>query len=247
MDLGLAGRRAAVAASSSGLGLATAAALAGEGVQVVMCGRDRARLDAAVSRVDGARGVVADVSTPQGAEGFVHTAVDLLGGVDILVTNAGGPPAGSFESIDDIAAYSRAFELNCLSAVAMCRVGVPEMRRRGWGRVVAITSVTVRQPAHALILSTVARAGLTGFLKTLARDVAADGVTVNSLQPGLHRTARLLELHGDPASLAAGIPAGAIGEPSDFGAVVAFLCSDRARYVTGTALPVDGGTYSGLM
>jgi 3-oxoacyl-[acyl-carrier protein] reductase len=121
------------------------------------------------------------------------------------------------------------------------------MRRRGWGRVVAVTSIAVREPIATLILSNTARAGLTGFLKTTAREVAGDGVTVNSLQPGLHRTARLTDVYGDDLSpLAATIPAGVIGDPDDFGAIAAFLCSDAASFITGAAIPVDGGGSHGL-
>jgi 3-oxoacyl-[acyl-carrier protein] reductase len=141
-----------------------------------------------------------------------------------------------------------ALELNCLSVIAMCDAAVPAMQAAGWGRVVAITSLAVRQPNPALILSNTARAGATGFLKTLAREVAGDGVTVNSLQPGLHDTERVRQLHGgDPAQLVGQVPAGALGEPSDFGAVAAFLCSEHARFVTGAAIPVDGGAYAGLL
>ena len=134
-----------------------------------------------------------------------------------------------------------------MSVVAMCKVAVPAMQERGWGRVVAITSISVRQPIATLILSNTARAGATAFLKTLAREVAADGVTVNSVQPGLHATDRLKQLHGgDTRGAAAGIPAGVVGDPADFGVVVAFLCSEQARFITGAAIPVDGGAYSGL-
>ena len=130
----------------------------------------------------------------------------------------------------------------------MCQAVVPAMQAAHWGRVVAITSIAVRQPIPDLILSNTARAGVTGFLKTLALEVAADGVTVNSVQPGLHDTDRLQGLHGgNPAALAAGVPTGTIGRPDDFGAVVAFLCSDQARYMTGAAIPVDGGTYRALL
>jgi 3-oxoacyl-[acyl-carrier protein] reductase len=122
------------------------------------------------------------------------------------------------------------------------------MQAQGWGRVVAITSIAVRQPIAELILSNTARAGVTGFLKTLAREVAADGVTVNSLQPGLHDTERIRELHGgDPSAAAATVPAGELGQAEDFGTVAAFLCSEPARYITGAAIPVDGGAHGGLL
>jgi 3-oxoacyl-[acyl-carrier protein] reductase len=163
------------------------------------------------------------------------------------VTNAGGPPPGTFASTD-LDAYEPALELNLLSVVAMCKTAVPAMQERHWGRVVAITSIAVRQPIGTLILSNTARAGATGFLKTLAREVAVDGVTVNSVLPGLHATDRLKALHGgDPSAAARGIPAGVVGDPADFGAVVAFLCSESAKFITGAAIPIDGGSDSALL
>jgi 3-oxoacyl-[acyl-carrier protein] reductase len=246
MDLGIAGRTAAVAGASSGLGLACARALAAEGVRVAICGRDRDRIEAAAGGVDGAVPIVADVSTVEGATAFVDAAADALGPLDILVPNAGGPPPGDFASTP-LAAYAPALELNLLSTVAMCEAAVPAMCERGWGRVVAITSVTVRQPSPSLILSNTARAGVTAFLKTLAVEVAGRGVTVNSVQPGLHLTDRARRLYGgDTDRAAADVPAGRMGDPADFGAVVAFLCSEHARFVVGAALPIDGGTYQGL-
>lgn len=237
MDLGLKGKRAVVPAASAGLGFAAARALAGEGARVVICGRDAARVERAAAEL-GVTGVVADVSTPEGAGAFVEEAADLLGGIDILVPNAGGPPPGTFSSTP-LDAYAPALALSLLSVVAMCQVAVPPMRERGWGRVVAITSISVRQPIPTLILSNTARAGVTGFLKTLALEVAADGVTVNSVQPGTHATDRVRQVYGDD------VPE-RIGDPADLGACVAFLCSEQAKFVTGAALPVDGGAYLGL-
>ncbi len=251
MDLGISGRRAAVAAASGGLGLGTARALVADGVDVAICGRDPARLAGAVAELEdlaGGRvhGLTADVGTIEGAQAFLAEATELLGGVDILVPNAGGPPPGGFRSTD-LAAYAPALELSLLSTIAMCQAAVPAMRAQGWGRVVAITSISVRQPIPGLILSNTARAGLTGFLKTLALEVAGDGVTVNSVQPGSHATDRLREMHGgDLTAAAAAAPTGELGRPEDFGAAVAFLCSDQARYITGAALPVDGGSYRAL-
>jgi 3-oxoacyl-[acyl-carrier protein] reductase len=248
MDLGIAGRTAAVAAGTAGLGYASAAALCEAGVQVVICGRDRARVDDAVSRLGkNARGVVADVGTANGATAFVAQAGELLGRIDILVANGGGPKPGTFSSlsVDD---YLPAVEQSLLATVAMCHAAVPSMRERRWGRVVAITSIAVRQPIANLMLSNTARAGLTGFLKTLAREVAVDGVTVNSVQPGVHATDRVTQVYGaQPDASALGIPAGVIGDPADFGRIVAFLCSESSRFVTGVHLPVDGGAYAGLL
>lgn len=248
MDLGISDRTAAVAGASAGLGLAVARALAAEGVRVALCSRDRERIDAAARSVGSdAVPIVADVGTVDGAASFVDAAIDGLGRVDILVTNAGGPPAGTFATTP-LDSYAKAVELNLLSVVAMCEVAVPRMQQAGWGRVIAITSLAVRQPIADLILSNTARAGATGFLKTLALEVAGDGVTINSLQPGLHDTDRLQALHGgDPGVLASGVPTGSIGRPEDFGAIAAFLCSDQARYITGAALPVDGGMYRALL
>jgi 3-oxoacyl-[acyl-carrier protein] reductase len=245
MDLGLQGKRAAVAGASGGLGLACAEALAAEGAAVAIASRDRARIDAAAARIPGAVPLVADVSDLRGATGFVEAAIDALGGVDILIANAGGPPPGTFATTP-LEAYQGALELNLLSTVAMCQAAVPPMQAQGWGRVVAITSISVRQPIANLILSNTARAGVTGFLKTLATEVAPDGVTVNSLQPGLHLTDRLRQLGRDEDALAATVPARQVGDPGDFGRVAAFLCSDSARFITGAAIPLDGGAYGGL-
>jgi len=247
VDLGIAGRRAAVAAASKGLGLGVAQALAAEGVHVAICGRDRETVTAAAAGIGpDAVALVADVSNIEGAAGFVREARTALEGVDILVLNAGGPPAGDFAHTT-VEQYLAAFELNCRGAIAMCYEAVPEMRERRWGRVVAITSIAVRQPIPNLILSNTARAGLTGFLRTLSREVASDGVTVNSLLPGLHETERIAALHASSADLATGIPAGFLGDPGDFGRIGAFVCSEYARYMTGTAIQVDGGAYGALL
>jgi 3-oxoacyl-[acyl-carrier protein] reductase len=241
MDLGITDRRAAVAAASAGLGLAAAQALVDEGVRVAICGRDRGRVDDAVARLgDRSVGLVADVGTAAGAARFVATATEALGGLDILVTNAGGPPAGNFAQTD-VGAYPAALDLNLMSVVAMCKAAVPAMQAQRWGRVVAITSLSVRQPMANLILSNTARAGATAFLKTLAREVAGDGVTVNSVQPGLHLTARLRQVYGDD------LPDRPLGDPADLGQVVAFLCSAQARFLTGVQLHADGGDYAGLL
>jgi 3-oxoacyl-[acyl-carrier protein] reductase len=248
MNLGIAGRRAVVAAGSAGLGYAAARALAAAGAHVAICGRDEARVRDAADSIEGkVAGLTADVGTTAGATRFVEEATDALGGVDILVTNAGGPPAGTFTTTD-LDAYPAALDLNLMSVVAMCKAAVPRMRAQQWGRVVAITSITVRQPIDFLILSNTARAGATGFLKTLALEVAGDGVTVNSIQPGYHATDRLTGLPEDRvAAMVADIPAGRLGDPAAFGDVVAFLCSESASFITGAALPVDGGSYRGLL
>jgi 3-oxoacyl-[acyl-carrier protein] reductase len=216
-------------------------------VRVAICGRDKGRLDDAVARLgSSAVGLTVDVSTAQGGASFVATATEALGGVDILVPNGGGPPPGTFASTD-VEAYLPAVHLNLLSVVAMCKAAVPAMQEQRWGRVVAITSIAVRQPIANLILSNTARTGVTGFLKTLALEVAREGVTVNSVQPGPHATNRIMSLYGfTPEQIAAGIAEGTMGDPGDFGRVVAFLCSESARFITGVQLPVDGCSYLGL-
>lgn len=246
MDLGLHGKRALVTGGSSGLGLACAQALAAEGVAVAIAARSPERLEAAAATIGGdVPTLVADVASTESIPTMIAEAEAALGGIDILIANAGGPPPGRFADTD-LARYEPALRLNLLSTVAMCKATVPAMQARGWGRVIAITSTSVREPIEYLILSNTARAGLTGFLKTLAREVAADGVTVNSLQPGLHDTDRLRALAGDGADRIAGIPAGVLGDPADFGRVAAFVCSDAAKFITGAAIPIDGGAAHGL-
>ena len=248
MDLGLNGRTAAVAAGTAGLGLGTAKTLASEGVRVVVCGRDEQRLATALAEIGhGARGFVCDVSDAEGGRAFVEQAITMLGSVDILVANGGGPPAGNFASTPEHE-YLPALEKNLLSVVAMCGVAIPPMRARGWGRVVAITSVSVRQPMPNIILSNTARAGVTAYLKTVAREVAADGVTVNTIQPGTHDTDRIRQLYGTNLDAArSGQPSGTIGDAGDFGAIAAFMCSEQAKFMTGTHINVDGGSFAGLM
>ena len=247
MDLGINGRTAAVAAGSAGLGLGAAKALAKEGVRVAICGRDQTRLADAASQIDGdVVTIVSDMSDPQNASSFIQAATEQLGAIDILVTNAGGPPPGTFANTD-INNYQQAFDMNCKAMIELCRAAIPSMRERGWGRVCAITSVGVKQPIDFLIASSVARAGLTSFLKITAREIAADGVTVNSAQPGTHWTDRVAKIVPDRESAAKNIPARITGSSDDFGAAVAFLCSEQAKFITGTGLLVDGGQASGLL
>ncbi len=245
MDLGLTHKRAAIAASSAGLGFATAQTLAAEGATVAICSRDKDKLAAAAAAIGSAAiPIVADVSTAAGATAFVEQATAAMGGLDILVANGGGPPMGGFADTD-IDAFAKAFENNALATIAMCRAAAPTMKAQNWGRIVAITSVVAKQPAPYLILSNTARAGLQAFLKTMSIAVGPDGITVNSVLPGSHATDRIKHLYGDNPDLGA-IPMRALGRPEDFGATVAFLCSDQARYITGTALTVDGGGYAGV-
>lgn len=247
MDLGITGRRAAVAAGSAGLGLATARALAAEGVQIAICGRSAERLAEAAAEIGaGTITIPADLSDPSEGPRFVDEAALALGGpIDILIANAGGPPPG-LPSSTSIEAYAAAFELNCLASIAMCLGAVGPMRAQGWGRIVAITSIGARQPIPGLAASSVARAAMTSFIKTLATEVAPDGVTANTVQPGSHATERITSLHGDSSAMLADIPVGRLGDPADFGSVTTFLCSVHASFVSGAAIVVDGGASRGL-
>ncbi len=238
-----------MAASSAGLGLGTAKALAEDGVRVAISGRDPERLAAAEAEIAAVGEVVAfeaDMSTPDGARRFVEQAAEALGPLDIVVPNAGGPPPGTFANTE-LDAYRAAIDMNLLSMVEMCRATIPGMQERGWGRVCAITSVGVKEPVPFLMASSVARAGLTSFLKITAQEVAADGVTVTSCQPGTHWTDRIRQLTSSREEAAARVPAGIVGDAYHFGQAVAFLCSEQAKFITGTGLLIDGGQSDGLL
>ena len=246
MDLGISGRTALVTGASAGLGLACAQALAVEGVRVAVASRSADKLAAAVATLDGDPVMLTvDLSDPASVDALVDDATEALGHVDILIANGGGPPPGNFASTD-VDAYPAALQLNLLSMVALTKAFVPPMQERGWGRVVAVTSAAVRQPMDYLILSNTARSGLTAFLKTTATEVAGDGVTVNTVQPGVHATDRLAQLYDDLDEVARSVPTQRLGDPGDFGRIVAFLCSESARSITGASVPVDGGAVKGL-
>lgn len=249
MDLGLRDRVAAVAAASRGLGKAAATSLAREGARVAICGRNEDRLAAAEADLAAVAGgpervLALALDVVAEPERFVEATAEHFGALHVLVANAGGPPPGGALEVDDDA-YRRAFEANCMASIRMARAAVPHMRRAGWGRICFIASMTVKHPAPALALSNAARSALAAFAKTLAGEVARDGITVNLALPGTHDTERVRELGGrlDPAS----VPVGRLGRPEDFGDVVAFLCSEPASFVTGTGLLVDGGAYPGLL
>lgn len=248
MDLDLKNRVALVAASSSGLGRACAHALAAEGARVVVSSRTLEKAQAAAADIAARTksqtiAFACDVSQPNEAKLLVDRCVATFGGLDVLVTNAGGPPAGSFDDLDD-AAWERAAQLTLLSVVRLIRAALPHLRASGRGRIINLSSTSVKEPIDNLLLSNSLRPGVIGLARTLARDVARAGITVNNVCPGRIRTQRLLELYGSEDALAKAaeqIPMGRLGEPSEFAPVVVFLASAPAGYITGQTICVDGG------
>ena len=262
MDLGLEGKVALVAASSRGLGRAIAAELAAEGARLILCARDEEAVQRAAQEISAETGaevfaMQADVSRRDNVYRLAKDALDRFEHVDILVTNAGGPPSGPFESLD-AGMWDTAYRLTLQSAVELTRCVLPEMKRRRWGRILNVTSITVKQPVDSLMLSNSLRAAVTGFARTLANEVAPFGITVNNLLPGYTRTDRVIELaeatsrrEGVPvetvrARIESQIPMGRMGEPKEFAALAAFLASERASYITGQSIAVDGGWIRGV-
>jgi 3-oxoacyl-[acyl-carrier protein] reductase len=248
MELGLRGRTAIVCGASSGLGLASAEALADEGANVAMFARRREQLDRDANRI-GALAVRGDVTNAADLERLVSTTLEAFGGIDILVWNSGGPPATKASEITDEQLES-AFELLLQPAVRLVRLALPHLRQSTAGRIVLITSATVKEPTPHLALSNALRPGLTGWAKTLARELGPDNITVNCVAPGRIDTPRMTELYGEdgpPAEELAQIPLGRMGSPREFGDVVCFVASDKASYITGTTVLVDGGISRGLV
>ncbi len=263
MDLGLSGKVALVAASSRGLGRAVAEEFAREGARLAMCARgaeDLNRARDAIARASGSEplAVTADLADPEDVRRVADAAAETFGQVDVLVTNTGGPPSGPFEAHAP-EAWRAAVAQNLESVLNLTRAVLPGMRARGWGRIVNVTSIAVKQPVDGLVLSNSVRAAVTGFARTLANEVARDGVTVNNAMPGYTRTDRLDWLAGQIAARenadreavfdrwASEIPAGRVGDPREFAALVTFLASERASYITGTSIPVDGGWIRALI
>lgn len=257
MDLALKGKAAAVMAASAGLGRACATALAREGADVAICGRREETLRATAKAIEAETGrhvvpIVADVANPRDVERFVNAAFTDLRGLNILVTNAGGPPVGTFEELPD-EAWRAAHELTLMSAARAIRHALPHFRAEGGGSVVGIASTTVKQPIDNLLLSNVMRLGVVGLFKSLATEYAPENIRFNLVLPGPIATDRLKSLtqrRAEEAGItfdeawaerARGVPLGRIGDPIEFGDAVAWLASERARYVTGTTLQVDGG------
>jgi 3-oxoacyl-[acyl-carrier protein] reductase len=239
VNLGLQGRTALVTAATRGLGFASAAALVEEGANVLICGRGTESVESAEQALRSraaqggeAVGVIADVTDPDTPESLVSETVERFGGIDVLVANAGGPPSGRALEVDD-AAIERAISANLLTSVRLARAATPHLRAREWGRICFITSYSVVQPIPTLALSNTARVGLWAWAKTAAADLADDDITLNLACPGPHATERMAEL-GNGGGVR-------MGNPADFGKVVAFLCSEPAGFVNGAAVVVDGG------
>jgi len=263
MQTGLSGKCAIVCAASKGLGRATALALAREGARVVVSARTASTLEASAAAIREATGafvvpIVADVARADDVTRLLDQSSVALGAIDILVTNTGGPKSGRFETLSD-EDWTRSIDSLLLSVVRLCRGVIPHMRRQGGGRILNVTSVSVKQPINGLALSNALRAAVTGLSRTLANELAADNILVNCVAPGYTRTDRVVELaqasalrEGIPVDAVqrrteAEIPLGRLGTPDEFGDVVAFLASDRASYITGTTLQVDGGFVKGLL
>ena len=263
MDLGINGKIALVAAASRGLGRGCAQQLATEQCRLAICSRDGTAVKQAAEEIaaqTGAEvlGFQADVSNPDDIGRLLEEVKQSLGDPQILVTNAGGPTPGTFASTD-LKEYERALNLNLMSAVHLIHGVTPAMKANHWGRIIAITSISVKEPIGNLLLSNMARAGLTGFLKTIATELAPLGITVNALLPGTHKTSRIDQLvqfrakregrHEEEVyrEMMTSIPCGTIGDPADFGAAAAFLAGMQARFITGQNLLIDGGKYGGLL
>jgi 3-oxoacyl-[acyl-carrier protein] reductase len=247
MDLTLTGRTAIVCGASSGMGLATAEALAAEGANVAMFARRRELLEREAERI-GALAVRGDLTNPAHLRRLVETTVSAFGTVDVLVLNSGGPARSTAAEITD-ADVEDAVELMLLSATRLTKLCLPQLRASAHGRIVAITSSSVREPIPALALSNTVRPGLVGWLQTLAREVGPDGLTVNVIAPGRIDTERVREVYPDGLTQAdlEAIPLRRLGAPREVGDVICFLASDRAAYVTGAVIPVDGGLTRGLL
>jgi 3-oxoacyl-[acyl-carrier protein] reductase len=263
MDLGLSGKVALVAAASKGLGRAIAEELAAEGARIALCARNEGHLMQTRDEIARASdsdviAIGGDVSKPDDVARITDTALNHFGRVDILVTNAGGPPSGKFETLTP-AMWQQAVDLTLMSVINFTNAVLPGMKERKWGRVINVTSIAVKQPVDGLMLSNSLRSAVTGFARTLANEVARDGITVNNILPGYTRTARVDQLADATASREgitsdaarekweAAIPMGRLGEPREFAALAAFLASDRASYITGTSITVDGGWTRGLL
>jgi 3-oxoacyl-[acyl-carrier protein] reductase len=262
MELGLSNKVGLVAAASQGLGKAIATRLAQEGMKLTLCARGEEQLKKTAQEIQKSThaemlAIPADVTRHDQIQNLVQKAVARFGSLDVLVTNAGGPSPGRFLELDDTA-WEQAFQLTLMSAVRLCREAIPHMQKRHWGRIIHVTSVSVKQPLENLLLSNSLRLAVIGLSKTLANELAVEGITVNAVCPGPMATQRLEELFAARAASRGisveemrriwtkDIPLGRLGQPAELADLVAFLASDNARFITGTAIQVDGGMVKGI-
>lgn len=253
MDLGISGKKALILASSKGLGKGVALELAREGAEVMICGRDEQALAMTKSEIEAVsstpvHSIVGDIATSRGRSAISEAVKKELGSVDILITNTGGPPPGNFEdvSLDD---WENAYRLLIESAVGIIQDLLPDMKKKGWGRIVSITSMSIQQPVNGLILSNAVRSTFLGLVKSLSNELAPYNITVNNVLPGYTNTDRLKNLiKANPNfdKAVATVPLGRIAEVREFAQAVTFLASDCASYITGVSLPVDGGWIKGV-
>ena len=263
MNLGLDGKVALVTGASAGLGLAAATALSQEGASVAINSRSLDNLMRAAEKIKAESGkeplvIPGDLGSENVAEEIVDKAVSKLGAIDILVSNAGGPPAGTFLTLSK-ESWKKSADLTLHSAINLTRAVVPGMISRKWGRIIYITSVSVKQPIDGLIISNALRAGLTGFAKSISNELASSGITVNTVCPGYTNTDRLKQLAKNEVDATGKsteevyrkwtgmIPAGRVGRPEELAYLIAFLSSEKAAFITGTSIPVDGGFVKGLL
>lgn len=265
MDLGLRGLSALVIASTDGLGLAAARQLVAEGARVVICGRSPERLAAALDELrtltaetGDVAGWTADVTQPEDIDRLVDNTVAAFGGLDIVITNAGGPPAGSFAAAE-VETFEQAMQLTLLSAVRVIKATLPHLRRSRSASILTITSISLKQPLAGLLMSNVFRPAVAGLTKTLSQELGPENIRVNSILPGWTATDRVVEIfefraeqngttvEAERGKVTNNIPLGRMAQPEEFGRVAAFLVSPAASYMTGAMIPVDGGSYSGLL
>lgn len=265
MDLGLAGLTALVAAATDGLGLAAAEQLASEGANVAICGRSAERLEEALAvlraraaRPEAIAGWTADLTNPDDCERLVRDTVSRFGGLDILITNAGGPPAGRFDAVG-LEIFEEAMQLTLMSAVRLIKLSLPHMRQSRAPSILTITSISLKQPVSGLLMSNTFRPAVAGVTKTLSQELGPENIRVNSILPGWTATNRVVEIfefraeqngtsvESERAQVTRNIPLGRMADPAEFGRVAAFLVSPAASYVTGAMIPVDGGSYNGLL
>ncbi len=263
MDFKIKDKIALVTAATRGLGRGCAEQLAAEGCRIAICSRNEVEAKKAAQEISKAThtqvsGFGADMSKPEDIANLIKAVQSDFGDPDILVVNAGGPAPGNFATTP-LEEYEKGINLNLMSAVRLIHGLVPAMKQKQWGRIIAITSISVKQPIATLLLSNTARAGLTGFLKTVSTELAPDGITVNAILPGIHKTGRIDQLARHRAEqenktpeqiiqeMTNNIPSKTMGDPSDFGAMAAFLASDHAKYITGQNILLDGGNFPGLL